>query len=101
MPVTCRQYSLPADGPQNLLRTNAPSTLELAAAHARRGVEAICRDRGPSSETKPLAATPCQLTLHDHQTRKVFQEKQLSNDELSAVYDELLALREQTITKRI
>ena len=51
------------------------------------------------------AATPWQPTgpaLHDLQPRDVFrevlQEKQLPSDELSAVFDELLALREAGIT---
>lgn len=51
------------------------------------------------------AATPWQPTgpaLHDLQPRDVFrellQEKQLPSDELSAVFDELLALREQKAT---
>ena len=50
------------------------------------------------------AATPWQPTgpaLHDLQPRDVFrellQEKQLPSDELSAVFDELLALREQRV----
>jgi exonuclease SbcD len=49
------------------------------------------------------AVTPWQPTgpaLHDLQPRDVFrellQEKQLPSDELSAVFDELLALREET-----
>jgi exonuclease SbcD len=52
------------------------------------------------------AATPWQLTgpaLHDLQPRDVFrellQEKQLPSDELSAVFDELLALREAKLTE--
>ncbi len=51
------------------------------------------------------AATPWQPTgpaLHDLQPRDVFrellQEKQIAGEELSAVFDELLALREQQIT---
>lgn len=51
------------------------------------------------------AATPWQPTgpaLHDLQPRDVFcellHEKQLPSDELSAVFEELLALREQQIT---
>jgi exonuclease SbcD len=51
------------------------------------------------------AATPWQPTgpaLHDLQPRDVFrellQEKQLPSDELSAVFDELLALREAKVT---
>ena len=50
------------------------------------------------------AATPWQPTgpaLHDLQPRDVFrellQEKQIEGDELSAVFDELLALREENI----
>lgn len=52
------------------------------------------------------AATPWQPTgpaLHDLQPRDVFREllneRQLEGDELSAVFDELLALREESITK--
>lgn len=52
------------------------------------------------------AATPWQPTgpaLHDLQPRDVFrellQEKQLEGNELSAVFDELLALREAKVTK--
>ncbi|MBL9133298.1 MAG: exonuclease SbcCD subunit D C-terminal domain-containing protein [Verrucomicrobiaceae bacterium] len=51
------------------------------------------------------AATPWQPTgpaLHDLQPRDVFrellQEKQIEGDELSAVFDELLALREAKVT---
>lgn len=42
-------------------------------------------------------------TLHDLQPRDVFREllteKQIEGDELSAVFDELLALREARITQ--
>ncbi|MBK8036362.1 MAG: hypothetical protein IPK22_04400 [Verrucomicrobiaceae bacterium] len=52
-------------------------------------------------KTKLLSScTP--FSLHDLQPRDVFrellQDKQLPSDELSAVFDELLALREERIT---
>ena len=54
----------------------------------------------PVSETAPWQSTA--PTLHDLQPRDVFrellQEKQLPSDELSAVFDELLALREERTT---
>ncbi len=53
-----------------------------------------------------IAATPWQPTgpaLHDLQPRDVFrellQEKQLEGEELGAVFDELLALRERNVTR--
>jgi exonuclease SbcD len=54
----------------------------------------------PVSETAPWQSTA--PTLHDLQPRDVFrellQEKQLPSEELSAVFDELLALREVKTT---
>jgi exonuclease SbcD len=51
----------------------------------------------PVSETAPWQSTA--PTLHDLQPREVFREllkeKQIEGEELSAVFDELLALREQ------
>ena len=52
--------------------------------------------RLPGSETALCQSTA--PTLHDLQPRDVFrellQEKQIEGDELTAVFDELLALRE-------
>ncbi|MDP1587815.1 MAG: exonuclease SbcCD subunit D C-terminal domain-containing protein [Prosthecobacter sp.] len=54
----------------------------------------------PVSETAPWQSTA--PTLHDLQPRDVFrellQEKQIEGDELTAVFDELLALREAKVT---
>lgn len=54
----------------------------------------------PISETAPWQAKA--PTLHDLQPRDVFREllteKQIEGDELSAVFDELLALRESRLT---
>jgi exonuclease SbcD len=54
----------------------------------------------PISETAPWQSTA--PTLHDLQPRDVFrellQDKHIEGEELTAVFDELLALREQTIT---
>ncbi|MDZ4402975.1 exonuclease SbcCD subunit D C-terminal domain-containing protein [Prosthecobacter sp.] len=53
----------------------------------------------PVSETAPWQSTA--PTLHDLQPRDVFrellQEKQIEGDELTAVFDELLALREEKV----
>ena len=54
----------------------------------------------PVSETAPWQSTA--PTLHDLQPRDVFREllheKHIEGDELSAVFDELLALREERVT---
>jgi hypothetical protein len=55
----------------------------------------------PVSETAPWHSTS--PTLHDLQPREVFREllreKQIEGDELTAVFDELLAFREAAITR--
>ncbi len=61
-----------------------------------RWLDCPCADL-PVSETAPWQAKA--PTLHDLQPRDVFREllteKQIEGDELSAVFDELLALRER------
>jgi exonuclease SbcD len=50
-------------------------------------------------KTKLLSSSCTPFSLHDLQPRDVFrellQEKHIEGDELSAVFDELLAIREQ------
>lgn len=55
-PVNCSQFTprMP-DGPEDLCRTDAPSTLEVALAHTREGAEAIRRGGGLFGSTQ-LAA---------------------------------------------
>lgn len=69
------------------------------AAAARFEVLKVLADL-PVSETAPWQAKA--PTLHDLQPRDVFREllteKQIEGDELSAVFDELLALREERIS---
>jgi len=91
------------DGSEDFLRTNASGTLEVALAHTRAGAEAIRRGGGLFGSTQ--LAAECEAlrqstasTLHDLQPLDVFRErlheKQIEGDELTAVFDELLALRE-------